>query len=125
MTPADLGTTEIRLLLELSWTGDDAARKSLSQRVYFRLEQLARRMLRRFPAMRLHEEIGGALNAAMTHFLKALDEVVVRDLRHFYALAAEQIRRELLDLARRLSSARPTDRPRNGPSRSYRRFCGR
>jgi RNA polymerase sigma-70 factor (ECF subfamily) len=37
----------------------------------------------------------------MIRFLKALDDVSIRDARHFYALAAEQIRRELLDLARR------------------------
>src|SRR5437764_14977793 len=101
MTSAEFGTTELRALLDRSQAGDRAAREALSQGVYRRLEQLARQMLRRFPAVRFHEETGDVLNGAMLRFLKALDAVTVRDTRHFYALAAEQIRRELIDLARR------------------------
>jgi len=101
MTSAELGTTDLRALLDRSRAGDRSAREALSQSVYRRLEQLARQMLRRFPAVRFHEETGDVLNAAMIRFLKALDDVSIHDARHFYALAAEQIRRELLDLARR------------------------
>src|SRR5262245_58462269 len=101
MTSAELGTTEIRALLDRSLAGDRSAREALAQRVYHRLEQLARQMLRRFPAVRFHEETGDVLNAAMVRFLRALDDITLRDAHHFYALAAEQIRRELLDLARR------------------------
>ena len=101
MTSAEMGTTELRALLERSRAGDPGAREVLSQGVYRRLEQLARQMLRRFPTVRFHEETGDVLNGAMVRFLRALGEVPVRDSRHFYALAAEQIRRELLDLARR------------------------
>jgi RNA polymerase sigma-70 factor (ECF subfamily) len=101
MTSAELSTTELRALLDRNQAGDRSAREELSQSVYRRLEQLARQMLRRFPSVRFHEETGDVLNAAMIRFLKALDDVSIQDARHFYALAAEQIRRELLDLARR------------------------
>lgn len=111
MTPAELETNELRALLDRSRAGDRAAREALSQGVYRRLEQLARQMLRRFPNVRFHEESGDVLNAAMVRFLKALDEVAIRDARHFYALAAEQIRRELLDLARRYRVRDPVNRP--------------
>ncbi|MFL5343035.1 MAG: sigma-70 family RNA polymerase sigma factor [Gemmataceae bacterium] len=104
MTPK-LGTTDLRDLLERSRAGDRGARERLAQSVYDRLEKLARQMLRRYPRVRERHETGDILNSAMIRFLHAIDETAVRDTRHFYALAAEQLRRELIDLARRLRGA--------------------
>jgi RNA polymerase sigma factor (sigma-70 family) len=101
MISSQLGTTELRDLLERSRGGDATALERLAESVYARLEQFARQMLRRFPVVGSHDETGDILNGAMLRFLKAMHDVAVRDSRHFYALAAEQIRRELLDLARR------------------------
>lgn len=101
MTGSQLGTTDLHDLLQRSRAGDAAARQTLAQSVYARLEQLARQMLRRFLAVRRREDTGDILNNAMLRFLNALEEATVHDSKHFYALAATQIRRELIDLARR------------------------
>src|SRR5437899_348180 len=100
MPTSNLGTTDLHELLQRSRTGDRPARERLAESVYRRLEQLARQMLRRYPQVRQRHETGDVLNNAMIRFLRALDETAVRDTQHFYALAAEQIRRELIDLAR-------------------------
>src|SRR4051812_45412897 len=97
---SNLDTTDIRALLERSRAGDGAAREALARAVLARLEQLARQMLRGFPQVRACTETGDVLSGAMMRFLRAVDETPLRDRRHFYALATQQIRRELLDLAR-------------------------
>ena len=80
-------------------------RERLARSVYDRLEQLTRQMLRRYPQVRQRHETGDVLNSAMIRFLRAIDDTAIRDTRHFHALAAEQLRRELIDLARRLQGA--------------------
>jgi len=100
MTTSSLGTVEIQALLERSRSGDHQAREMLARSVYDRLAQLAHQMLRRYPRVRERHETGDVLNSAMIRFLRAIDDTAVRDTHHFHALAAEQIRRELIDLAR-------------------------
>jgi len=104
MTGSQIGTTELQDLLQRGRAGDRAARDRLAQSVYQRLEQLARQMLRRFPALRRREDTGDILHGALVRFVRALEVTSIRDTQHFYALAATQIRRELIDLARRCRS---------------------
>jgi RNA polymerase sigma-70 factor (ECF subfamily) len=70
-------------------------------------------MLRRFPAVSRWEESGDLLQNAVLRLLRALREVEPASVRDFFGLAAEQMRRELLDLARRYRAQRVT-----GPSRA-------
>ncbi len=57
-------------------------------------------MLRRSPHVRRWEETDDLLQAALWRLHRSLAEVRPESLRHFDNLAAAQIRRELIDLAR-------------------------
>jgi RNA polymerase sigma-70 factor (ECF subfamily) len=63
-------------------------------------------MLRRFPAVSRWEESGDLLQNAVLRLLGALGDIEPTSVRDFFGLAAEQMRRELLDLARRCRSRR-------------------
>lgn len=75
-------------------------RDELFREVYVRLEQLARGMLRKFPKVHRWEDTSDVLHNSLMRLLRALDVVQPQSQRHFWALAAEQMRRELIDLAR-------------------------
>jgi len=57
-------------------------------------------MLGRFPTVRGWADTGDVLQSAVMRLLRALKEVRPGSVRDFFGLAAEQMRRELLDLAR-------------------------
>lgn len=80
--------------------GDRAARDELFQAVNGRLFRLARKMCHRFPRLRRWADAGDVVQNARLRLLRALEVVCPDSERAFFALAAEQIRRELLDLAR-------------------------
>ena len=61
---------------------------------------LARAMLRRYPHVRRWEETDDLLQAALMRLHRSLAEVQPEGVPHFDNLAAAQIRRELIDLAR-------------------------
>src|SRR5947209_2117063 len=86
--------------LERLRAGDPSARDELFRQAGGRLERLARRMLRDFPGVRRWAQTGDVLQSALVRLLRALAEVRPASAREFLGLAAEQIRRELLDLAR-------------------------
>jgi RNA polymerase sigma factor (sigma-70 family) len=96
----DLHTTCLRQLVDRLQHGDDAASDELLRRAGARLEQLSRDMLRRFPGVQRYEQTGDVLQGASLRLIRALKEVRPDSTRAFFGLAAEQIRRELLDLAR-------------------------
>jgi len=100
MTSPGQTTTELQHWLDLLKSGDEQGRTKLLDRACERLRLLARRMLRGYPVVRRWEETGDVLNAAMLRLFRALLEVQPESLRHFFNLAAQQIRRELIDLAR-------------------------
>lgn len=80
--------------------GDSTARDDLLWRAAARLEQLASHMLRNYPAVRRWEETGDVLQMAVLKLLRALDQVQPQTTREFVGLAAEQLRRVLIDLVR-------------------------
>jgi RNA polymerase sigma-70 factor (ECF subfamily) len=53
-----------------------------------------------YPTVRRWEETADVVQNATLRLLRALEEVRPEDPRQFFGLAAEQIRRELIDLAR-------------------------
>src|SRR5262245_13193854 len=80
--------------------GDAAAREEMLRGVCNRLERLAHRMLRRFPRVQRWVQTDDVLQSALMRLLRALETVQPASVRDFFGLAAEQMRRELLDLAR-------------------------
>jgi len=91
-------TTE---LIDLWQAGEPSARDRLLEHCCGRLKTLARRMLRHgFQHVGRWEQTDDVLQQAMLRLHQALEEVKLESGRHFYNLAAIQIRRELIDLAR-------------------------
>jgi RNA polymerase sigma-70 factor (ECF subfamily) len=99
--PADLNSVDLRGWVDQYQQGDQAAADKLFQAASRRMEHLARKMLRRFPTVARWEQTNDVLQNALVRLLRALAEVRPESTREFFSLAAEQIRRELLDLARR------------------------
>jgi RNA polymerase sigma factor (sigma-70 family) len=93
-------TARMHHLVDRIQQGDESARDELLLSVCNNLERLARKMLKRYPAVQRWEETGDVLQNALMRLLRALKEIKPPSVRDFFGLAAEQIRRELLDLAR-------------------------
>src|SRR3954452_1632280 len=92
--------TEARELLDRLRAGEDSARDRLIALAQGRFVALARAMLRRYPHVRRWEETDDLLQAALMRLHRGLAVVRPEDVPHFDNLAATQIRRELIDLAR-------------------------
>jgi RNA polymerase sigma-70 factor (ECF subfamily) len=80
--------------------GDAAARDELLEHVCERLRRLTRKMLRGFPGVKRYAETDDVLQNSLLRLLRALNDVQPASTREFLGLAATQVRRELLDLAR-------------------------
>lgn len=93
-------TTQLQLWLDLLRKGNDRARTELIAHACERLRTLTRRMLRSYPALRSWEQTDDVFQNAMMRLYRALVDVTPDSLAHFYNLAGQQIRRELLDLAK-------------------------
>lgn len=93
--PAD--TQELQALLD---EGGDAAYDQLLSLASVRLQNLTRRMLRDFPRLRRWEQTDDVFQTAAIKLHKSLAQVRPQSLRQFFGLAATQIRRTLIDLAR-------------------------
>jgi RNA polymerase sigma factor (sigma-70 family) len=93
-------TSHLLRLLDRIRAGDRAAADELFRHLGDRLERLARKMLRGFPAVQCWEEVDDVLQNAALRLLRALREVRPASTTKFFGLAAKQIRRELLDLKR-------------------------
>jgi len=99
-------TTELQDLVDRIRTGDRRAADDLITRSAERLEALARKMLRDFPAVRRWEETGDVLQNALQRLLNTLRQVRPDSVAGFFQLAARAVRHELLDLARRYAGPR-------------------
>jgi RNA polymerase sigma-70 factor (ECF subfamily) len=97
---SDQGTVWLEQCLERLRAGDDAARRELLAAACDRLNRLTRSMLRDYQRLRRWEETGDVLQGALVRLSRALEAVAPQTAREFYRLAALQIRRELIDLAR-------------------------
>jgi RNA polymerase sigma-70 factor (ECF subfamily) len=100
--PEPLGhTLQLVGLLDLMRAGDTTAREKLVEHSCERLRGLARKMLCRYPKVHRWEETDDVFVEAVTRLHRALETVQPESPRHFYNLAATQIRRVLIDLSRR------------------------
>lgn len=97
----ELKTVDMVPLVGLIRQGSREAQDKLIRRCVARLQRMAGAMLYGFPAVRGETEPEDIVQAASMRLLRALKKVQPGSMRDFYGLAAEQIRRELLDLARR------------------------
>lgn len=95
-----VNTVQLNLWVDRMRAGDRSASEELFRAVCNRLERLARKMLQRFPDVHRWAETGDVLQNALLRLLRALEQVRPSSVRDFFGLAAEQMRRELLDLAR-------------------------
>ncbi len=98
-------STETAGWLDLLRAGDRDAVPRLIEHTCERLRTLTRRMLRRFPQVHRWEETDDVFCEALTKLHRALETVQPESSRHFYNLAAVQMRRVLVDFARRYYGA--------------------
>lgn len=80
--------------------GDEAAWDDLLTVAGKRLDRLARHMLRDYPGVRRWEQTGDVAQNAAIRLQRAIRAEVPASPKDFFRLAALQIRRELIDLAR-------------------------
>jgi len=80
--------------------GDLAARDRILELCRDRLQRLAHRLLRSFPAVRRWNDTDDVFQNAAMRLHRALGQVPIGSAREIMALAATQIHRELIDLAR-------------------------
>jgi RNA polymerase sigma-70 factor (ECF subfamily) len=100
MSGPSFHTTQLHLWLDRMAAGDLSARDELLTVVCGRLRKLAHKMLRRYPGVQRWADTDDVLQNAELRLLRALQAVRPDSLRSFFNLAAEQVRRELLDLVR-------------------------
>ena len=93
-------TRDVQNLLERLKQGDDSARDQLIASAGDRLLRLTRSMKRGYGRVNRWEQTEDVFQRSVMRLHKALGEVAINDARHFYRLAATQIRRELIDLTR-------------------------
>lgn len=104
--------------IEAAAAGDHAARDRLLELASARLRTIARSMLRQFPNVSRWEQTDDIWQSASLRLWKALEDVQVESPRHFFNLAALQIRRELIELARRYSGPQGIGRHHATPQTS-------
>ena len=93
-------TTELNAQLLKHQEGADDAREQLLEHVCDRLRILTSKMLGTFPGVRRWSETDDVLQSALLRLHRSLASVKPSSSTEFYGLAALQIRRELLDLAK-------------------------
>jgi RNA polymerase sigma factor (sigma-70 family) len=95
--PADPAGETARLLDHIR-LGDEQARSRLIAHACERLRRLTSHMLRHHADVRRWEQTDDVLQNALIRLCRALAAATPESPRHFYRLAAVQIRRELIDL---------------------------
>ena len=92
--------TQLQGLIDLAKSGDDRAKTLLLDHACERLLKLTRKMFRNYPTLRRWEATDDVFQNSLVRLHRALQDVEVESVRHFFNLAALQIRRELLDLVK-------------------------
>jgi RNA polymerase sigma-70 factor (ECF subfamily) len=100
MSDVEDRTVHLQRCLDRLRDGDLAAREELLSKACERLSRLAKKMLRQERRVGRWEDSDDVLQNALMRLHRALEEVHPSSVRDFFRLAAAQIRRELIDLAR-------------------------
>lgn len=106
MATSEDRTAQVQAWIDRLRAGDPAAREAVLSCAVDRLRRLTRKMLRDYPGVRRWEQTDDVLHNASLRLYRALAEVTPDSARDFFRLAAVQIRRELIDLARRHAGPR-------------------
>ena len=93
-------TVAIQQLIERVNAGDKQACADLIQFAFDRLQRMTKKMKRDFDRLGRWEQTDDVHQNAALRLFEALSDCTISDERHFYRLAALQIRRELIDLCR-------------------------
>lgn len=93
-------TLQLQRCIDQINAGDASVRSQLVEIAFERLRRMTQRMKRDFDRVGRWEQTDDVMQNASIRLCQALEEVQLVDVRHFYRLAALQIRRELIDLAR-------------------------
>ena len=99
----------IQSLLEAHRQGRPEARDGLLSVACQRLEHMTRRMLHDYPGVKGWEQTGDVFQNAALRLRRALEQVSPGTVKEFMGLAALQIRRELIDLARHYAGRKGHD----------------
>jgi RNA polymerase sigma-70 factor (ECF subfamily) len=97
---AEASTTRLQGWIDRMRAGEPGARDELLNHACERLRRLTRKMLQDFARVRHWEDTDDVLQNALLRLWRALEAVPVASVQEFFRLAAAQIRRELIDLAR-------------------------
>jgi RNA polymerase sigma-70 factor (ECF subfamily) len=97
-------TVQLHHWLDRIRGGDLNARDDLLRGFRGCLESLARKMLRRFPQVQRWAQSEDVLQNALLRLLRSLQNLKPASVREFMGLAALEMRRELLTLARHFYS---------------------
>jgi RNA polymerase sigma factor (sigma-70 family) len=95
--PADTDT-QLQRLVDRARGGDADANTLLIEHACNRLLKLTRKMFHSYPALRRWQETDDVFQNSLLRLHHALASVEVESVRHFFNLAGEMVRRELLDL---------------------------
>jgi RNA polymerase sigma factor (sigma-70 family) len=93
-------TVQLQALLDQAGQGNEQAYGELLSIASTRLHKLAGKMLRDFPRLRRWEQTDDVFQTAAMRLHRSLSDVKPESVRQFFGLAATQIRRTLIDLAR-------------------------
>ena len=93
-------TDKLAVCIERLRKGDPKAREILISAAEDRLRRLTRKMLKSFPAVRRWEQTDDVFQNAALRLHRSLAKVELKSVKHFFNLAATNIRRELVDLSR-------------------------
>ena len=93
-------TTAIQRCIERLNTNEPGVRDELLRIAYDRLLAMIRGLMTHYPGLRRWEQSDDVLQNVQIRLLRCLDQVFIGSARDFLSLAATNIRRELIDLAR-------------------------
>ncbi|MDG2223053.1 MAG: sigma-70 family RNA polymerase sigma factor [Rubripirellula sp.] len=97
-------THQLAQVIEQLNAGDPAVRGELLNLACGRLIRLTARLRRHFQGIEGAQPAEDVFEHASLRLYQALHDTPIKDVRHFYRLAATQIRRELIDLCRQCQS---------------------
>src|SRR5262245_29622623 len=93
-------TVQIQAWIDRLQAGDESARSELLNCACERLTRLTHKMLKTYPRVRRWEQTVDVLQKAAVRLYRTLSDVKPSTVKDFFRLAALNIRRELIDLAR-------------------------
>ena len=96
-------TGQIQKLLDKLQAGDESARNALIDHTCERIRRLTRKLKQDYPDVGRREQTDDVLQQAVMRLHRSLQVVKPDNTRAFMGLAAVQIRRELIDLARKIN----------------------